>query len=379
MLHILGMVLKGIGITLLCILLLLLFLLLAILFVPVRYRIAANRPEAGNARAKGKVSWLFSIVTAFAEWEGRLHYGVRIFGFSIYDNLKKAAAKKEKPQKRTKKKKRKKEKEKKEKEKKKKEPQEKARAKEQNREAQERQFKAEQNKAAQPQAEKREQKTQAAAGSPIQSKNRTFGGPAAESEDIKSPETSQEETSQKENTEKRSLLRKLSEKLTGLVNGVKALFRKLAAILRKIAGILQKIAETPEKLNEKAEELKEKWESYRAFLEREDFKRSVSLCKKQLFYIWRKVKPRKFKVRVRFGFDDPSVTGQILAYAGMLYPLLGKDMMIEPDFEREILEGSLLIKGRITVVTFVRVLCVLYFNRDIKRMIHIWKTRDISE
>lgn len=367
MLHILGMVLKGIGITLLCILLLLLFLLLAILFVPVRYRIAADKPEEGNARAKVKAGWLFSIVTVFFEWEGKLHYGVKIFGFSIYDNLKKKVAKKEKSQKRAKKKKRKKEK-------KKKEPREKARVEEQNREAQERQFKAEENKEAQPQAEDREQKTQEAADSPIQSGIRAVGGPAAESEDVKSPETSQ-----KENTEKRSLLRKLAEKLTGLVNGIKALIRKLVAILRKIAGILQKIAETPEKLNEKAEELREKWEICRVFLEREDFRRSVSLCKKQLFYIWRKVRPRKFKVRVRFGFDDPSVTGQILAYAGMLYPLLGKDMMIEPDFEREILEGSLLIKGRITVVTFVRVLCVLYFNRDIKRMIHIWKTRDISE
>ena len=153
MLHILGMILKGIGITLLCILLLLLFLLLAILFVPVRYRIAADKPEEGNARAKVKAGWLFSIVTVFAEWEGKLHYGVKIFGFSVYDNLKKSVAKKEKTKTIKKKKKKKPKKEKKKKEK------------------QEKQEK--QNREALPKAEKeRKQKTQTAADSPAVSEIR---------------------------------------------------------------------------------------------------------------------------------------------------------------------------------------------------------------
>lgn len=352
MLHILGMVLKGIGITLLCILLLLLFLLLAILFAPIRYRITADKPEEGSARARIKAGWLFSIVTVFAEWEGRLRCGVKIFGFSIYDNLKKKDVKKDKPQKRRKKKRRKREE-------KKKEPQEKARVEAQNKEAQ---------------AEEGKRKTQAADDSPVQSGSRT-----AEESSVESEAAASHEASQKENTRKSAPLQKPLQKLTDMVNGVKTLFRKLSAMLQRLCGILQKIAELPEKLNEKSEELREKWESYRAFLEREDFRRSVSLCRKQLFYVWRKVRPRRFKVRGRFGFDDPSVTGRILAYAGMLYPLLGKDMMIEPDFERKILVGSLLIKGRITVVTFVRAFCVLYFNRDVRRMISMWKTRDISE
>lgn len=361
MLHILGMILKGIGITLLCILLLLLFFLLVILFVPVRYRIAAGKPEEGGAEARAKASWLFSIVTVFAVWEGTLHYGVKIFGVSVYDNLKKAVSKKEKAPKKEKKKKQKKAK------------------------------KEKKNQPAQKE-EKKEQKTPKTPERPAQSEIRAVSRAAEESE-AANTKTEAVEAVKKENTEKETVEREekaekeseaakkksIWQKLEKLVGKCKALFRKLIGILQKIARIPEKLNEKTEELKEKAKELKEKWEIYRAFLEREDFQRSVSLCRKQLIYVWRKVRPKKCKVQIRFGFDDPSVTGQILAYAGMLYPLLGKDMKIRPDFERKVLEGSVLIKGRITVFTFIKVFCVLYFNRDIKRMLHIWKTKNVSE
>ena len=89
MLHILGMFGKGIGITLL----LIIALLLAALFVPIRYRVRAWKDEGESATGKGNLFWLFHIVNVFAIWEDGLHYGLRIFGILVYDNLR--AAKKE--------------------------------------------------------------------------------------------------------------------------------------------------------------------------------------------------------------------------------------------------------------------------------------------
>ena len=51
--------------------------------------------------------------------------------------------------------------------------------------------------------------------------------------------------------------------------------------------------------------------------------------------------------RVRFGLEDPYDTGRILAVLSMLYPFYGEHIDIYPDFEYRILEGHLLIKGRI--------------------------------
>ncbi|MGI6106393.1 MAG: DUF2953 domain-containing protein [Lachnospiraceae bacterium] len=57
--------------------------------------------------------------------------------------------------------------------------------------------------------------------------------------------------------------------------------------------------------------------------------------------------PRKGNIRLRFGLDDPSVTGQVLGFLAMLYPLFSGNMNVEPDFEKPVLEGSVDVSGRI--------------------------------
>ena len=88
MLHILGMIGKGIGIALICILILVIAILLALLFVPIRYNVSAKLEE-GKPVGKAKAHWLLHFVTAYAIWDGKLRYGIKLLGISVYGNQKK--------------------------------------------------------------------------------------------------------------------------------------------------------------------------------------------------------------------------------------------------------------------------------------------------
>lgn len=105
----------------------------------------------------------------------------------------------------------------------------------------------------------------------------------------------------------------------------------------------------------------------------ETFKRAFSLCKKQVFSLLKSILPKKIKGKLLIGTGDPASTGQVLAVYGMLYPIIGDNIVITPDFEQQIIEGELQVKGRITVGRLLKVAIVVFFNKDIRRVIKLLK------
>lgn len=99
MLHILLIILKIIGITLLILISLVLFLLLSILFVPVRYRIGGTKEE-DNIQGYFSLSWflgVFRIRGSYAEQS--FSYKIRLFGMDVrklFHNSKKRKNRKKK-------------------------------------------------------------------------------------------------------------------------------------------------------------------------------------------------------------------------------------------------------------------------------------------
>lgn len=326
MLHILGMIGKGIGIALLCILILVVALLLALLFVPIRYYVR-GKLEANNTQGIAKAHWLFHIVTAYVRWEDKLQYGIKIFGCTIYGNQKKQ----QKPK----------------------------RQKKQKKQVQ------------QTKAHVVSEPKPCAVSEPEQkSREKQQDSQPDFMEEIRL--VSKEEPSMEEIP----LEKKESGLLTVLWEKIKAFCKMLLGLFQKVLGIPSKILEKLRNLKQKAENIKEIISAYQEFFQREDFKRAFALCKRQLLCVWKNIRPRKVKADIHFGFDDPAVTGQILAYLGMLYPLIGKDIAIRPDFEEVVCEGKLLIRGKITIFVLLRALWILYFDKDIKRLIRIWKKED---
>lgn len=98
MLHIILLILKIIGITLLCIIGLILLLTLVVLFVPVRYKAALKYNDDLNLKAK--VTWLLHLLSVTVTYpDEKLHFTVKIFGIRIIDNNRPPRQKKEKKQK----------------------------------------------------------------------------------------------------------------------------------------------------------------------------------------------------------------------------------------------------------------------------------------
>ena len=89
MISILLTVLKIIGIAVLIILGLILLILLMVLFVPVRYNGKGSYHDSSFV-AGLRASWLLHLISASGTYqkEQSFHIRIRLFGFTIYDNLK---------------------------------------------------------------------------------------------------------------------------------------------------------------------------------------------------------------------------------------------------------------------------------------------------
>ncbi len=83
------LILKIIGIALLCILGLLLLAILLVLFVPLRYRVEGKKEE--TLEAKARVTWLLHFVNAELSYATALNLRIKILGICFYDRLKKKA------------------------------------------------------------------------------------------------------------------------------------------------------------------------------------------------------------------------------------------------------------------------------------------------
>ena len=125
------------------------------------------------------------------------------------------------------------------------------------------------------------------------------------------------------------------------------IFQKIKEILLKIwrfpGRVLERIRKSRLTFRQFCDKIK-KW--YR-FLQMDDTKQALLFLKGKGFLVLRHMLPVNIQGNLHFGFEDPSITGQVLAVAGMVYPLYGKTFRIIPDFEQQILEGEVNLKGRV--------------------------------
>lgn len=75
------------------------------------------------------------------------------------------------------------------------------------------------------------------------------------------------------------------------------------------------------------------------------------------------VLPRKISGYFKFGFEDPSVTGQVLEILAVFYPLYKDDFKIIPMFYDEIIEVDISFKGRLRIVYAAYIGLLLWLNK----------------
>ena len=102
-------------------------------------------------------------------------------------------------------------------------------------------------------------------------------------------------------------------------------------------------------------------------------KAAVDVLKNQLIRLLVLIRPRRIKGFIHFGFEDPATCGKVLMYLSMIYPHLPRKLVFDPSFEDTDIYGNVLIKGRIYLAVIAVCLIRMYFNKDIKRMLRLYK------
>lgn len=315
MVHILLLILKIIGIALLILLGILILAVLCILFVPIRYRIYAAKEEAADAYgAKAEVSWLLHILSLRLCYEKKIICKVRLFGIVIYDFAKREEYADRKAEK------------------------EKKRA---GKEAKK---------------EKKKKAAQEAGGETKEEfkQNAVVREDAGQNiADVRQP--APEETKQEEKQD--------------FFDKVKAFFSMLYEKLKNILYTIRKICD-------KIKQIIADIAYYKEVLEKEESKEAFLCCKKQLAAIWKNIRPKKLSIRLAIGFDDPATTGQFVSFYSMFYPWIYHTITLEPDFERNLFQGTFFCKGRITIFVLLKAAWIVYFDKNIRTFLRLWKKED---
>lgn len=311
MLHVILLILKILGIILLSILLLLVLILCAVLFVSVTYRVKVEKKETLQVQAVG--GWMFRLLSVHYRINGaddwKQDLQVRVFGIPILKPFEEKKPKKKK--------------ERKKKEKKEKRP------------------------------EKTAEQTPAQFPEPKPVDRLTADGPKA----AKADEAAFTEAPKPEKSE--------------------SVFAKLLYAIRSICGKIKRIGKGIKRAAENLQEtVRHLWKRKNDFLEfwnLEVHRRARAAIYKELRYLWKKSRPRRIEGQLHFGFEDPSVTGMCMGALSVLYAWYPKKFQLLPDFEREVLEGDILIKGRIRLYIAVLILWRVWFNKDIRQMYEHWQ------
>ncbi|MBR5508756.1 MAG: DUF2953 domain-containing protein [Lachnospiraceae bacterium] len=182
------------------------------------------------------------------------------------------------------------------------------------------------------------------------------------------PEASIVETQKQpvsESVQKEEVHTKTKQKVS-VWDRIRKIFRKVDLFIENLRCKIMNLQDTMRGFLDKKDQ-------YLGFWNQEEHGRARSALWKEVLYVLKKTRPKKLEGRVLFGFEDPSVTGKCFGAASVFYAWYPKKFELVPDFEQEILECDIQMKGRIRLYIFVGILIRLLLNRDVRQMYQNWK------
>ncbi|MBO4669782.1 MAG: hypothetical protein J5648_07455 [Lachnospiraceae bacterium] len=350
--HIVLLVLKIIGIVLLCILGLVLMILAALLFAPFRYEadIAGDLQEKALT-GKAYVRWLLRIVSFKTDIRSPkdIRYTLRVFGIPVKRGTfageeeestsgETAEMTEEKPEGKA-------------------EEAEKTETAEDKTESSGKTEEAEKPKAEEPKAEKPEaeekpetaekpaEKPEAAAESVSQdSAEETVTFSEEQGEEAGASEGSEPEEEKKNGIRKRiqDKVDQLKAKGASLLDSVKALFE----LLKRKKGLLAK------------------------YIRKKSTKRALKTAWVNAKWILLHIAPKKYSGELSFGMKDPSLTGTVCGLISPIYVQIADKLQLYPDFEGELkVSGHGYMKGHIRLWGILIRAWRLYRDKNIRKVI----------
>ena len=126
-----------------------------------------------------------------------------------------------------------------------------------------------------------------------------------------------------------------------------------ASFFTKVRIYINRISDKIKEIRKKETNLKEQYNKWLVVLKRDRTKEAFEKCKNTLCKVLKAVLPRKWKLFVHYGMEDPALTADILGYYWMLFAVLSGHIDCQPDFENKVFECNLHAKGYIRMITMV--------------------------
>lgn len=330
MLHIILFILKILGLLVLIVLGLVLAVALLILLVPVRYQ--AEGCYDGKVKGKARITWLLHILSVTAQYEEDLIVRVRIFGFRIGKPKKMDSELKE---------------------------------------AEDIVVQAMEIMEPEPIREVLKGKEEdhdrgrEEPGSlpPPQEESRNLTPPKEEpkreepkkeepnKEELKREDPKKEEPKKKKGFRIKEMFEKLKKKVLTAFTKLKFFFLRICDTLRTI---------------------KDKKDEIYAWISDKENQRTGKLLFRQLKRLVRHILPRRGKGNITFGFDDPYLTGQVLTYASVIYPLCHKHLNLYPVFDQTVFTMEGTFRGRIRMGSVLLIGSRMLLDRNFRRLLKGW-------
>lgn len=318
LIHVLLILLKFLGIFLLF----LLCLIVLVLAAPIRYSFHFHAGEDASFGGQIKVTWLLGILYIRGSYiEKIFEYRVRIFGYQILGNQKEFLEKKQKRERKKQKKRNKKS--------------EKSNNKE--------------NVPAPPKQEESRGEDRSAKQDmqPEESVSPEQEGSCEERRSAEQEVRTEEKVSPEQD--------RTCEECRSAEKAVEPMEKKPSSTDRFREKTTGRLAS----LRKKVHEFREAYQEYHG-------KQLMDFAKQSIIKILRHVLPRRMRGFIRFGFDDPAVTGIVTGGAALFYPKYRDTLVLEPDFGQECFEADCRGRGRIHPGFFLYMGLKALWNPDVR-------------
>lgn len=164
-----------------------------------------------------------------------------------------------------------------------------------------------------------------------------------------------------DNTNKANVISEKKENLEA-ENKIKALDKQEKKQSKKKKSKSDKKKSTAKK-ESKLDKLINKAKDIHYLLTEEENKKTLLLMLEKTKNLLVHILPKRIVGFFKFGFDDPSTTGQVLEAVAIFYPLYRDDFKIVPMFYDEIIEVDISFKGRLRVFYALYIGLILWLNK----------------
>ena len=345
LIHVLLILLKFLGIFLLF----LLGLIFLILAAPIRYSFHFHAGEEASFGGQIKVTWLLGILYIRGSYiEKIFEYRVRIFGYQILGNQKEFLEKKQKRERKKQKKRNKKS--------------EKSKNKENVPAPLKQEESCGDDRTAKQEMQPEEKVSPEQEGT---CKERRSAEQEVRTEESVSPE--QEGTCEGRRSAKQEMQpeEKVSPEQEGTCEECRSAEKAVEPMEKKPSStdrFREKTTGRLDSLRKKIHEFREAYQEYHG-------KQLMDFAKQSIIKILRHVLPRRMRGFIRFGFDDPAVTGIVTGGAALFYPKYRDTLVLEPDFGQECFEADCRGRGRIHPGFFLYMGLKALWNPDVRALL----------